>query len=140
MVNEAELVAALEQQLGVEVRMLDFGKRPFEEEVASLQDVRVLFGMQGSGLINGWYLPPQSGTVVLYQYGGWDVFEEYLGPLGNYAWWVNEDEGSSVCNHAIDPFCDSPDTVVDVEAALRILGRALATSRAHCGEAEVTGT
>ena len=107
--------------------MVHRGSRSFSTEVP-------VVGIQGSGLINGWYLRPRSGTVVLYQFGGWDVFEEYLGPLGNYRYWVNGDEARSFCNRTSDPYCDSPDTEVDVSEAVAIVSEALATSRAHCDQ------
>jgi len=132
LLNEADLAAAVEAELGVTVEWLEFGHRGFLEDVGAVQPLRVLVGGQGSGLTNGLYLRPRSAVVCLYQLGGWDVFEEYLKPRGPYHWWVNTNPEASVCNKTIDRFCDSPDTVIDIPTAVEVIGTALAAARVHC--------
>jgi len=132
LLNEADLAAAVQAELGVTVEWLEFGQDGFLEDVKAVQPLRVLVGGQGSGLTNGLYLRPGSAVVCLYQLNGWDVFEEYLKPRGPYHWWVNTDPEASVCNKTIDRFCDSPDTMIDIPAALSVIKSALADARAHC--------
>ena len=132
LLNEADLIKAVANATGATIRLLDFGKNGFRADIASMQTLRVLIGIQGSGLINGWYLPPQSGVVVLYQYGAWDVFDEYLSPRGPYAFWANGDPAKSFCNRTVDRFCDSPDTIVDIGAAVEVIYGSLMASRRHC--------
>jgi hypothetical protein len=132
LLNDAEIASAVHNATGAVVKWLNFGEHGFLEDVSSLQNLRVLVGGQGSGLINGWYLPPGSAVVVLYQYGAWDVFEEFLKPRGPYLWWVNQEESKSFCNRTIDRFCDSPDTLVDIPQAVSVIVDALKQSRSHC--------
>lgn len=130
--NEGELAAALERALdGVRVAWMNFGAG-LREDVAALQATRVLVGGQGSGLTNGWYLPARSAVVCLYQLGAWDVFEEYLAPQRPYLRWVNSDPARSFCNRTVDPFCDSPDTLVDIPGVVAVIAEALARARDHC--------
>jgi hypothetical protein len=54
----------------VEVRRLDFGSvGTVELDIQGIQDVDILFGLQGSGMINGLYLPrvsdPTSSVYVV---------------------------------------------------------------------------
>jgi hypothetical protein len=139
LLNEAELVASVVAATGATVRFLDFGSG-YEADVAAVQSLRVLLGVQGSGLINGWYLPPHSGVVVLYQLGAWDVFDEYLTPRGPYSYWTNGDPDRSFCNKTIDRFCDSPDTLVDIPAATKVIVDSLAASRQHCNDSATGAT
>ena len=139
LLNEEELVKAITDATGATVRLLNFGNG-YESDVASVQSLRVLLGVQGSGLINGWYLPPRSGVVVLYQLGAWDVFEEYLAPRGPYSYWINGDPARSFCNKSIDRFCDSPDTLVDISEAVGVIRDSLAASRRHCNDPATTTT
>jgi len=132
LVNEDEVAAGIREATGATVKWLDFGNRGFLADIDSVQDLRVLVGGQGSGLINGLYLPAGSAVVVLYQFGGWDVFEEYLKPRGPYLWWVNQEESSSFCNQTLDRYCDSPDTVLDTPAVVSLLTDALKQARSHC--------
>lgn len=133
LLNQDALIAAIQDALPTAtVELFDFGRQPFDQDARDLQHVHVLVGGQGSGLLNGWYLPPESSAVVLYQFGAWDVFDEYLSPRGPYLYWVNGNESNSVCNRTIDRFCDSPDTVVDIPAALAVIKRALDLAVAHC--------
>lgn len=139
LLNEADLAAAVQDDLGAVVQWIEFGREGFKADVAALQHVRVLVGGQGSGLTNGLYLRPHSAVVCLYQLGAWDVFEEYLKPRGPYRWWANSNPAASVCNKTVDRFCDSPDTVVDISAALEVIKSALADARARCAPGILEG-
>eukprot|EP00614_Pseudopedinella_elastica_P027974 CAMPEP_0172626514 /NCGR_PEP_ID=MMETSP1068-20121228/150692_1 /TAXON_ID=35684 /ORGANISM="Pseudopedinella elastica, Strain CCMP716" /LENGTH=278 /DNA_ID=CAMNT_0013436143 /DNA_START=272 /DNA_END=1108 /DNA_ORIENTATION=+ len=136
--NEVDLAEAVELATGARVRWLDFGSG-FDLDVGRVQDLRVMVGGQGSGLTNGLYLPSESPVVILYQYGGWDVFEEFLKPRGPLLWWTNSNASASVCNQSIDPLCDSPDTLVDIPEALAVIVRAFELSKSHCNKTRKLG-
>ena len=60
--NEEELASAVSSSLGATVKWVDFGSG-FRRDLESLRMTRVLVGGQGSGLINGWYLPPGNSDL-----------------------------------------------------------------------------
>lgn len=104
----------------------------FIQDIHSLQDLRLLIGGQGSGLINGLYLRPKSNNIILYQYLGWDVFNIYLKPRGEIYNWYNLYKNKSFCNLENDPFCDSPNTEVDIDVVVDIVVKALKNAKSHC--------
>ena len=53
-------------------------------------------------------------------------------PRGPYAFWANGDPAKSFCNRTVDRFCDSPDTIVDIDAAVKVIVESLMASRRHC--------
>jgi hypothetical protein len=107
-------------------------KSTYVDDIMKIQKFRLLLGGQGSGLINGLYLRPSSSTMVLYQYQGWDVFHPYLKPIGGLYSWYNRDVSKSFCDQEIDPYCDSPDTEVNIEQVVEMVKLALKDSRSHC--------
>jgi hypothetical protein len=147
--NEDDLIKQIEKETGAKVTYVEFGKS--EKDTAEIGDdvndtetddgyhhqgdiqkFRLLLGGQGSGLINGLYLRPSSSTMVLYQYQGWDVFHPYLKPIGGLYSWYNRDVSKSFCDQEIDPYCDSPDTEVNIEQVVEMVKLALKDSRSHC--------
>ena len=127
--NEKELLHAARTRLAARVEPLRFATMPFAAQVAAMTDVSVLVGMQGAGMTNGIFLPTDATAVVLYELGAVeDLFAELLRPRGPYLAWVNKHEANSVCDKAVDRFCDSPDTVVDASEFLLLMAKALKLS------------
>ena len=136
-INEDAVLDAL-REIAV-VRVLDMGVAGYETSVRGIQDVSVMVGMQGSGLINGLYLRDGAAVVVLYQVGGWDVFSEYLAPRGPYFWWANGNASSSYCAKGTDPYCDSPDEVLDAIAVRGVVAEALQGAMGVCNKGQGLG-
>ena len=81
-----ELETEIVQKCSVKIQTVSFGERrtgsplphqrsvPLDHvsaDILQIQSLVLLFGVQGSGLINGLYLPAVSGTVVYYPSSGW---------------------------------------------------------------------
>ena len=90
----------------VEVESLEFGVTgsSVSTDVMRVQGVAVLLGLQGSGLVNGLYMPAVATVVALYPSDGWPIVGgdplAVVGQRGPYFAVVNEDRSRVSCSHS----------------------------------------
>jgi hypothetical protein len=85
----------------VNVRRIFFGKSLLENEIEQVQDLSVLIGLQGSGMMNGLYLSPYTTVVVYYLNDGWPISSgdplELITARGPYLRHINKDPMKIIC-------------------------------------------
>ncbi len=92
----------------VNVKILNFGEdgKHLEDDLLSVQDLSVMIGIQGSGLINGLFAPITTAVIALYYNNGWPLSNgdplQILNGKGAYIRHINDDPSRIYCNSAID--------------------------------------
>ncbi len=123
--------------------MIEFGKpnTSAADDIQQIKDMSVLFGIQGSGMVNGLYASPFTAVVVVYPTDKWPISSgDPLASIklrGPYQIYVNKDEKRLIPKIGCEPSSnncglDSEDFEMDAMEAKNQLQNALFASKAAC--------
>eukprot|EP01041_Mallomonas_annulata_P007964 gene7964-16300_t len=180
--NEQELLVAIEeagvlwcdslQKCSVVPETIDYGVRnthdshtnhirsyrsmnTVQQDIIASQHLSVLVGLQGSGLINGLYMPAVSAVVAIYPSRDWPLTGgdplAVLAQRGPYLKLVNTDSSRVICNRSnssssdstsdnisdnltSDKYCDSGDMIVDLASIKQTIISALNAHSVACNK------
>ncbi|ELU00677.1 hypothetical protein CAPTEDRAFT_225389 [Capitella teleta] len=130
--NEFELTKALNKVAKTVV--LDFYYMDYYEQVRAMQQLSVLIGMNGAGLINAVYLPSYAVAVQLVPYKAnvnWRFYGDMLRARGPYMEWHNKDKSRHRQNLELDPSNSNADTDIDIEEIVDLARSAIGMAEEH---------
>lgn len=132
---------------GVEMKLIEFGGGVVRD-IGHVNDVHVLVGIQGSGLINGLYLSDSSVTVAIYLNDQWPIITKDPLLLLNYKHgtnktlpnmyipYINRNESNIVYNTARqtggDKYGDGANFVLSEELLITLVLQGLQAHDQYC--------
>lgn len=106
----------------------------FLSKVQSMQNLSVLLGMNGAGLMNALYLPPYAVAIQMVPYEAnvnWEYFGKILTARGPYLEWHNEHKDRHFQNMETDPRNSNANTDVHIDEVVDLVKIALGIAEEH---------
>ncbi|CAN8064551.1 unnamed protein product [Agarophyton chilense] len=66
-----DLFTSVGKEKGYEFKIVDFAKKPFEEQYKMVSGSAIAIGIHGANLVNTMFMPPLSVLIELFPYGFW---------------------------------------------------------------------